>query len=98
MLCERAFVCQVGVQTGSFRSVVPAARETVLESAADDALTREIEALRERLVGLGRDLARERDSQEETTRALAALRKTLADLDEVQAHVLAELGHKLQRR
>ena len=61
-----------------------------MEPAADDALTREIEALRERLVGLGRALARERESQAETGRELAALRQTLAtlaELDRAELHV-----------
>ena len=51
--------------------------------AADDALTREIEALHERLIGLGRALATERESQAETGRELAALRRTLASLAEL---------------
>jgi predicted nucleic acid-binding Zn-ribbon protein len=63
-----------------------------VDSAADDALTREIEALRERLVGLGRDLAQERDSQEETTRELAALRRTIAAMDALQTDVLSHLA------
>jgi hypothetical protein len=61
-----------------------------LDSAADDALTREIEALREQLVGLGRALARERESGAETGRELAALRRTLAalaELDRAELHV-----------
>jgi hypothetical protein len=62
-----------------------------LEPAANDALTREIEALRERLIGLGRDLAKERISQEETTRELAALRRTIEEMDTLQAEFLAHL-------
>jgi hypothetical protein len=53
-----------------------------LGPAADDALTREIEALREQLVGLGRALATERESGAKTGRELAALRQTLAALAE----------------
>jgi chromosome segregation ATPase len=61
-----------------------------LAPAADDALTREIEALREQLVGLGRALASERESQAKTGRELAALRQTLAalaELDRAELHL-----------
>lgn len=61
-----------------------------MESAADDALTREIEAVRERLVGLGRALATERESQAKTGQELAALRQTLAalaELDRAELHL-----------
>ena len=90
MLHERAFVCQVSAATGTFWAQHCGTGRRLLEPAADDALTREIEALRERLVGLGRALARERESQAETGRELAALRQTLAalaELDRAELHV-----------
>jgi chromosome segregation ATPase len=92
MLHERVFACQGTASAGTLRRQYLRHRETEVESAADDALTREIEALRERLVGLGRDLAEERDSQEETTRELAALRRTIAAMDALQADVLSHLA------
>jgi len=54
------------------------------DSAANDALTREIEQLRDVLAHAKVDLARERDEQEATLGDLRRLKASLRELDETQ--------------
>jgi hypothetical protein len=61
-------------------------------TAADDALTREIEALRDALAGAGVDLARERRQHEVHQRDLTRLRATMRDFDEAQRELHARLN------
>jgi hypothetical protein len=62
-----------------------------LEPAANDALTREIEALRDALVDAGVELARGRDEQEILRTDLRRLRDGLRDRDDSQRDFLAHL-------
>jgi predicted nucleic acid-binding Zn-ribbon protein len=67
-------------------------------TAADDALTREIEALRDSLVATGRELAHERDRQEANRRDLAEIRENLEDLAAANIHLTAVLAQLLEPR
>jgi chromosome segregation ATPase len=62
------------------------------ESAANDALTREIEELRDVLAHAKLDLARERDEQEATLGDLRRLKESLRELDASQRELFAKLG------
>ena len=64
-----------------------------LEPAANDALTREIEELRDALIDAGVELARGRDEQESLRSDLRRLRDGLRDLDDSQRDFLAHLSH-----
>jgi hypothetical protein len=61
------------------------------ESAANDALTREIEALRDVLAHAKVDLAREKDEQEATLGDLRRLKHALRQLDASQRELFARL-------
>jgi hypothetical protein len=62
------------------------------KTAADNALTREIDELRDVLAHAKGDLARERTEQEATLGDLRRLRESLRDLDVSQREHLAKLG------
>ena len=62
------------------------------KSAANDALTREIEELRDVLAHARVDLARERDEQEATLGDLQRLKGSIRDMDASQREHLAKLG------
>jgi hypothetical protein len=62
------------------------------KSAANDALTREIEALRDVLAHAKDDLARERDEQVATLGDLQRLRDSLRELDVSQRELYIKLG------
>jgi len=62
------------------------------ESAVNDALTREIDELRDVLAHAKVDLARERDEQEATLGDLLRLKDSLRELDASQRELLARLG------
>jgi hypothetical protein len=64
------------------------------EPAANDALTREIEQLRDVLAHAKVDLARERDEQEATLGDLRRLKDSLRELDATQRELFAKLGGK----
>ena len=59
--------------------------------AADEALTRELEALRDRLARAGADFERERTEHENRTRDLEALRGELREWEAAQQDVIAQL-------
>jgi hypothetical protein len=61
------------------------------EPAANDALTREIEQLRDVLAHAKVDLARERDEQEATLGDLRRLKRALRQLDASQRELFARL-------
>lgn len=62
------------------------------QTAAGDALTREIEALRDALAGARAELAWERGEQEAVLHDLHRLRETLRDFDEAQREMLTRMG------
>jgi cob(I)alamin adenosyltransferase len=62
------------------------------DTAADDVLTRELEALRAALVDAGHDLARERGQHEIHQRDLTRLRATMRDFDDAQRELHARLN------
>jgi chromosome segregation ATPase len=64
-------------------------------TAADNALTREIEALRDRLVQTGRDLEREREEQAANRRELEEIRENLGELAEAQTVLLDQLSQDI---
>ena len=61
------------------------------KSAANDALTREIEELRDVLAHAKVDLARERDEQEATLGDLRRLKASLRELDASQREFFSKL-------